>query len=142
MSTLLTTSALNPALRLILFEWPQRESLEFWLQNPLIVEAMPERVAATTEAMGGYSDKRCMQAVLALRKERDRLRSLARVGATYMSTNELVAILDHPLVSPYERGHCRARCFGLHPQEREWEADRLRGVLRLREEAAWQQHVA
>jgi hypothetical protein len=132
-------------LRVLVNTLPTRDQLELWLTNPVLL-ADPDtarRIELTKEAMGGYSDRRCLQALLALKKRLSLLRNLTRCPPNALNDHDLSELLTHPLISPDERRQLSGKAW--HPLEYKWEYERIMRVLKAREDAAWpddtQQHT-
>ena len=134
-------ACLAPALRVLLHELSHRDQLVHYLENPLLLQTVPTRIRETQERLGGYSDKRCMEALIKVKTLRDKYRGLIKVplNEIELTQHDLANLLETTLVNPDERARHRAYCFGLHPLERPWEYARLKEVLRAREAAAWEQ---
>ncbi|QIX61831.1 hypothetical protein HER32_11830 [Hymenobacter sp. BT18] len=134
---LTSLACLNHSLRVLFHEWPVRAQLEHFLRNPLLVATCPKRLDATREAMGGYTDKRCLQALIALKSERDRMRHRLAVPADVLPASKLTDLFYHELITDAERNRLRTNCW--HPLERQWEYARVEQVLQAREAAMYEQ---
>ncbi len=130
------TACLNHSLRVLFHEWPTRAQLEHYLTNPLLLARYPKKVAATREALGGYTDRGCLPVLLRMKALRDQVRHGFPVPADALPPRHLTNLLEHDLISPAERLRLRQKAW--HPAERQWEYERLEAVLKAREVAEYE----
>ncbi|RSK33929.1 hypothetical protein [Hymenobacter metallilatus] len=133
---LLATASFNPSFHVVPAKLPTAASLEFWLQNPLLVETHPKLLAERTEQWPGWSPAERTQLRYRLKAERDRLKEKAKPGEDDLTLHDLLSFIEAHnglLDNGVERSAVRHFAFMLHSRERAWYRAFLKEVFRLRE---------